>query len=81
MGKEEQFLRSEEGRVRRKDIRPGKVYTDQNHVGQRIVTRKTRDTVYYIAVRLSLPGFYARPLGGGHCSLSWFVEWASREVK
>jgi len=67
--------------MRRRDIRPGKVYTDHYHLGRRIVTRKTRDTVFYIClVTREGHGRFAAQLGGGHCSIHRFVSWASKEL-
>jgi len=67
--------------MRRRDIRPGKIYTDHCNLGRKIVTRKTQDTVFYISLVVrENHGRFAPQLGGGHCSLGRFVAWASKEV-
>lgn len=62
--------------MRRRDIRPGRVYEG---TGLRIVTRKTFTTVYFIVLEPA-DHCFARPKGGGHISIKGFAKWARREV-
>lgn len=66
--------------MKRRDIRPGRVYEG---TGLRIVTRKTVTTVYFIVLEPAMQRIKSlpvRPKGGGHMSLHGFAKWARREV-